>query len=312
MKPGSEELRDATVLQGLPGEWDPVLRRRAFLSLCLLPALLVLALALIFPLFYNVYLSLSDAGISHLRGSRLAGFQQYAAVFGKWEFWMTFGRTIVWTFLCSALQIALGVFLAVILNQRFIRGRAAWRLLLLLPWAIPQYITALTWRGMFTGENGAVNSLLSMFGLGPVEWLTTPFTAFVAMMLVNVWMGFPFMMVIALSGLIAIPESVYEAAELEGASAWMQFTRLTAPLLRPVMLPATTLAIVWNFNNLNLVWLFSGGGQPDGKTHILVSYVYQTAFSYYRFGLAAALSILIFVILFLCVQAFLQISRWRR
>jgi arabinogalactan oligomer/maltooligosaccharide transport system permease protein len=312
MKTGSEEWRDAAVLQGLPGEWDPELRRRAFLSLCLLPALLALSLVLVYPLFYNVYLSLSDAGVSHLRGSQLSGFHQYAAVFGETEFWATFGRTVVWTLVCSTLQIALGVFLAVILNQNFIRGRAAWRLLLLLPWAIPQYITALTWRGMFNGEHGAVNSLLSAVGAGPVDWLTTPFAAFVAMMLVNVWMGFPFIMVIALTGLRAIPDSVYEAAQLEGASAWMQFTRLTAPLLRPVMLPATALAIVWNFNNLNLVWLFSSGGQPDGKTHILVSYVYQNAFSYYRFGLAAALSVVIFVILFLFVQAFLQVSRWRR
>jgi arabinogalactan oligomer/maltooligosaccharide transport system permease protein len=312
MKPGSEEWRDAAVLRSVPGEWDPALRRRAFLSLCLLPALVVLALMLVYPLFYNVFLSLSDASFSHPRGWHLTGFQQYAAVFREQEFWITFGRTVVWTGVCTALQIVLGVLLAVMLHQNFIRGRGAWRLLLLLPWAMPQYITALTWRGMFTGDHGAVNSLLAVLGLGPVAWLGAPLAAFAAMMLVNVWMGFPFMMVVALTGLRAIPDSVYEAAQLEGASPWAQFTRLTAPLLRPIMLPATTLGIVWNFNSLNLVWLFSGGGEPGGATHILVSYVYQSAFEFYQFGWAAALSVVIFAILFIFVQAFLQISRsWR-
>jgi arabinogalactan oligomer/maltooligosaccharide transport system permease protein len=145
-----------------------------------------------------------------------------------------------------------------------------------------------------------------------VEWLTSPVPAFAAAILVNVWMGFPFMMVVALAGLRGIPPSVYEAATLDGASVWRQFTRLTAPLLRPVMLPATTLGIIWNFNNLNVIWLFSNGGEPGDSTQILVSYVYEAAFTYYRFGWAAALSVVIFVILFFAVQTFLQINRWRR
>jgi arabinogalactan oligomer/maltooligosaccharide transport system permease protein len=178
---------------------------------------------------------------------------------------------------------------------------------------MPQYITALTWRGMFHGENGTVNAFLGRtFGLPPVEWLNAPFEAFAAAIFVNVWMGFPFMMVVALVGLRSIPPSIYEAAKLDGASAWTQFTRLTAPLLRPVMLPATTLGIIWNFNNLNVIWLFSNGGEPGDSTHILASYVYKTAFTYYQFGWSAALSVVIFVILFLAVQTFLQINRWRR
>ena len=178
---------------------------------------------------------------------------------------------------------------------------------------MPQYIAALTWRGMFHGETGAVNKFLgNTFGLPPIEWPTSPFEAFAAATLVNVWMGFPFMMIVALVGLRSIPPGLYEAAMLDGASTWTQFVRLTAPMLRPVMLPATTLGIIWNFNNLNVIWLFSGGGEPGDSTHILASYVYKTAFTYYRFGWSAALSVVIFVILFLAVQAFLQAGRWRR
>lgn len=310
MKTRAEALREATDLAAL-AEWDPAARRRTFLSLCLWPALLVLLLVLVYPLFYNALLSFSDAGIDKIRDWRLTGARQYVLVFREPEFWITFARTVLWTFLCTAGQIAVGVSLALVLHQNFLRSGPAWRLLLLLPWALPQYITALTWRGMFSGKDGAVNSLLALAGLPAVDWLTTPTAAFLAMVLVNVWMGFPFMMLLALTGLRAIPDSVYEAAELEGASWWCQFTRLTAPLLRPVMLPATALGIVWNFNSLNLVWLFSAGGEPGGTTHILASYVYKTAFTYYRFGWSAALSVVIFVVLFAAVQGFLQAGRLR-
>jgi arabinogalactan oligomer/maltooligosaccharide transport system permease protein len=310
VKGQAEQLRDAA-LRGLP-DWDPAARRRSFLTLCLLPAMAVLLLAMAYPLVYNVILSLSDANIYRIRDWQITGFRQYILVFRDPDFWVIFSKTMVWTVVCTLLQLAVGVSLALLLYQRFIRGQSAWRMLLLLPWAMPQYITALTWRGMFQGETGPVNWLLgSAFGLPPVDWLTSPTEAFAAALLVNVWMGFPFMMIAALAGLRSIPESVYESALLEGASSWTQFVHLTAPLLRPVMLPATTLGIVWNFNSLNVIWLFSDGGEPSDSTHILVSYVYKSAFTYYRFGWSAALSVVIFVILFFAVQTFLQLNRRR-
>lgn len=291
-------------------EWDPASRRRTFLVICLVPALVVLLLLIVFPLFYNILLSLSDASIYRIRDWRFSGVRQYLQVFREPEFWLVFSKTVAWTAVGTFLQILIGVSLAVVLFQRFVRGQSAWRLLLLLPWAMPQYITALTWRGMFYGDHGTVNTFLAKaFGLPPLEWLAQPFEAFVAATLVNVWMGFPFMMIVALAGLRSIPASVYEAAQLEGASPWLQFSRLTAPLLRPVMLPATTLGIIWNFNNLNVIWLFSNGGEPADSTHILVSYVYKTAFTYYRFGWSAALSVVIFVILLFAVQGFLQMNK---
>jgi arabinogalactan oligomer/maltooligosaccharide transport system permease protein len=307
-----DQLAEAVALAAVGG-WDPTARRRGFLGLCLLPALILLAFLLVYPLFYNVMLSLSDASIYRIRDWQITGIQQYLNVFRDQQFWVIFSKTVVWTAVSTLLQVAIGVALAVVLNQDFIRGRSAWRFLLLLPWAMPQYIAALTWRGMFHGENGAVNQFLAnTFGLPPVEWLTSPVEAFAAAILVNVWMGFPFMMIVALVGLRSIPPGLYEAAMLDGASAWTQFVRLTGPMLRPVMLPATTLGIIWNFNNLNVIWLFSDGGEPGDSTHILASYVYKTAFTYYQFGWSAALSVVIFVILFLAVQAFLQAGRWRR
>ena len=304
--------QEAEVLTEMSG-WDPGEKRRAFLGLCLAPALTILLFALVYPLIYNVILSLSDANIYHIRNWKITGFRQYALVFAEPEFWIIFSKTMLWTAVSTFLQVVVGVSLAIVLHQSFIHGQSAWRVLLLLPWAMPQYITALTWRGMFHGQDGTVNAFLGRtFGWAPIEWLNSPFEAFAAATFVNVWMGFPFMMVVALVGLRSIPQNIYESARLDGASSWTQFIRLTAPLLRPVMLPATTLGIIWNFNNLNVIWLFSNGGEPGDSTHILASYVYKNAFTYYRFGWSAALSVVIFVILFLAVQTFLQINRWRR
>lgn len=288
--------------RGLSDAWQ----QRLFLAALLGPMIVIVLAVVAFPFVYNVLISFSNMNIYTMRDWRIVGIGQYVSVFQEPEFWGVFARTILWTGVNVFFHVAIGVFLAVVLHQKFIKGKPAWRILLILPWAVPQYITALTWRGMFNFEFGAVNLFLSQIGVAPVAWLTDPFNAFAAAILTNVWLGFPFMMVIALGGLQSIPGELYEAADVDGASAWTQFRKITAPLLRPVMIPAITLGAIWTFNNINVVWLISNGGEPNDQTHILVSYVYKAAFSMYRFGWAAALSMVIFAVLFLFTQVFLN------
>jgi arabinogalactan oligomer/maltooligosaccharide transport system permease protein len=153
---------------------------------------------------------------------------------------------------------------------------------------------------MFNQEYGPINLMLQKFlHLSPIQWLSQPFTAFSACVITNVWLGFPFMMIVALGGLQSIPNTIYEAAQLDHANAWQRFRHVTLPLLMPVMIPAAVLGSVWTFNNLNIVWLVSNAGEPGDQTHILVSYVYKAAFNLYRYGYAAAVSVLIFLILVL-------------
>ena len=283
---------------------------RLFLTVLLAPALLVVLAVVAFPFAFNIILSFSNANIYHIRDWRLIGLDQFVSVFRQELFWSILLKTMIWTVVNIVFHVAIGVFLAVILHQKFIRGKAWWRVLLILPWALPQYITALTWRGMFNYEYGAVNLLITKYlHLPPVEWLTSPFEAFVAVIITNIWLGFPFMMVIALGGLQSIPDDLYEAADVDGASKWFQFWNITAPLLRPVMIPAITLGVIWTFNNINVVWLVSNGGEPADSTHILVSYVYKAAFNMYRFGWAAALSVVIFAILFIFAQVLQRRTR---
>lgn len=285
-------------------------QQRLFLLALLGPTVVIVLAVVAFPFMYNVVLSLSNMNLYHIRDWEVIGLAQYAAVFREPAFWSVFLKTIVWTAVNVVFHVGIGVFLAVLLNERFVRGKPAWRVLLILPWALPQYITALTWRGMFNYEYGAVNLFLTKFlHADPVAWLTSPLEAFVAAILTNVWLGFPFMMVVALGGLQSIPGELYEAADVDGASAWRKFRAITLPLLRPVMIPAITLGTVWTFNNVNVVWLVSNGGEPNDQTHILVSYVYEAAFQMYRFGWAAALSMVIFAILFTFTQVLLKRTR---
>jgi len=285
-------------------------KTKVFLTVLLAPGLLVILAVIAFPLLFNFVLSFSNANIYHIRDWRLIGVTQYLSVFRQQLFWTILLKTIIWTLVNIVFHVSIGVFLAVVLHQRFIKGRSAWRVLLILPWALPQYICALTWRGMFNYEYGAVNLFIVKYlHMSPVSWLTSPLQAFIAVIITNIWLGFPFMMLIALGGLQSIPEELYEAAEVDGASKWFQFWNITAPLLRPVMVPAITLGVIWTFNNINVVWLVSNMGEPADSTHILVSYVYKAAFNMYRFGWAAALSVVIFAILLTFSQVFSKRTR---
>jgi arabinogalactan oligomer/maltooligosaccharide transport system permease protein len=210
------------------------------------------------------------------------------------SFYYTLLVTVVWTVVNVSLHVSIGMGLALILREPWIRIRAFWRVLLILPWAVPNYITALMWKGLFHRQLGAINSFLSFLGAEPVGWFDSFLTAFCANLTTNVWLGFPFMMVITLGALQAIPRDLEEAAMLDGASAIQRFRHVILPLLRPAMLPAVILGIVWTFNQFNIIYLVSAG-EPDGSTEILITEAYRWAFTRnYRFGYAAAYTLLIF------------------
>ncbi len=213
------------------------------------------------------------------------------------NFWFTLGVTVLWTMVNVALHVSIGVSLALILRQRWLTGRGIFRVLLILPWAIPNYITALIWHGMFQGEYGAINGVLHTFGLSDVSWFSSWATAFTANVVTNTWLGFPFMMVVALGALESIPRDMYEAAEVDGASAWQRFRLITMPHLRPALGPAVVLGAIWTFNMFNVIYLVSDG-RPGGGTDILVTEAYRWAFERgERYGLASAYAVLIFLIL---------------
>jgi arabinogalactan oligomer/maltooligosaccharide transport system permease protein len=273
----------------------------------MLPATLVLAAVVAYPFFYNVYISLTDWNMFHFRDPHLIGPRHYVRLFAEPDFYHILGKTFAWTGINLVFHLVLGVSAALLLNKPM-RGRGLYRALLVLPWALPQYISALTWRGMFNQEFGAINLLLGKLGIAPIAWFSSEFWAFVAPTITNIWLGFPFIMVVALGGLQSIPEELYEAARIDGAGPWRRFVHITLPMLKPVLLPAVVLGTIWTFNNLNVIWLVTDQGLPADKTHILVTYVYKAAFFYYRYGYAAAYSVFIFAILFVIVQGYRKVA----
>jgi arabinogalactan oligomer/maltooligosaccharide transport system permease protein len=270
---------------------------KTLIWLFLLPSAVVIGCVVFYPFVYNLYISTTNMGLYTIRDYSFKGFSNYRDIFLEKDLWYYLGKTIIWTVVNLFFHMVLGISIALLLNRR-IAGRGIYRALLILPWAMPQYISALTWKGMFNYQYGAVNLILTRWlHLPAIEWFSSVTWAFIAPIITNIWLGFPFVMVVTLGGLQSIPRDLYEAAEIDGASSWSKFWNITLPMLRPVLTPAIILGTIWTFNNLNVIWLVTERGLPADKTHILVTYVYKAAFTYYRYGYAAAFSVFIFLLL---------------
>jgi arabinogalactan oligomer/maltooligosaccharide transport system permease protein len=228
---------------------------------------------------------------------------------GHGSFYLTLVVTVVWTLVNIALHVGIGVALGLLLARPWLKLRALYRVLLIVPWAVPNYVTALAWKGMFHRQFGAINAVLTALGAEPVSFFSHFSTAFAANVATNVWLGFPFMMVVTLGALTSIPKEVLEAAEVDGATRWQRFRHVTFPLLMPNMLPAIVLGSVWTFNMFNVVFLVSGG-EPDGTTDILVSEAYRWAFTRNsQYGYAAAYAVIILFLLFGITRALGRLSK---
>ena len=215
------------------------------------------------------------------------------------SFYFTLGVTVLWTALNVLLHVSIGVALAMMMRELWAPVRGVYRVLLIVPWAVPNYITALIWKGMFHRQFGAINDLLAFLGLPEVAWFSGFWTALAANICTNTWLGFPFMMVVTLGALQAIPKDLEEAAEVDGAGRFARFWHVTFPLLKPALVPAVVLGSVWTFNMFNIVYLVSAG-EPDGASEILISEAYRWAFTRQeQYGYASAYGVLVFLSLLL-------------
>jgi arabinogalactan oligomer/maltooligosaccharide transport system permease protein len=278
------------------------------------PALIGMLALVFLPFLYGVVLSFTESNIynsSQPITEIWIGLKNYVDVLGDFavakrtpegvvfnfqNFYWTAGITVVWTIANVAYGVGMGLFLALILNTKGLFARPIYRVLFVLPWAIPNYITALIWKGMFHQQFGVVNQILQIFGAEPVAWFEKTGTSFFACWATNAWLSVPFMMVISLGALQSIAADLYEAARVDGATRWQQFKRITLPSLKPALVPAVILSVIWTFNQFNIIYLVSAG-EPAHSTEILITQAYKIAFEQYRYGYAAAYSMVIFAIL---------------
>ncbi|MCA9594705.1 MAG: extracellular solute-binding protein [Myxococcales bacterium] len=231
------------------------------------------------------------------------------ALLSTGSFWVVLLVTVLWTLVNVVLHVGIGFVLGLLLSRPALALKPIYRVLLIVPWAVPSYVTALAWRGMFSRQFGAISALIEAFGGEPFSWWARFSTAFTANVATNVWLGFPFMMVVTLGALTGVPKEVLEAAEVDGATRWQRMWRVTVPMVVPAMLPAVLLGAIWTFNMFNVVFLVSGG-EPDGTTDILVSEAYRWAFTRQaQYGYAAAYSVLIFLLLWFGSRMMSRVAR---
>ncbi|UNO44225.1 sugar ABC transporter permease [Streptomyces sp. MST-110588] len=271
------------------------------------PVVLVIGVIIGYPLVRGLHLSLTDAdeanvertiGMNHIPATyEFTGLDNYKAVLTDGVFWGRLGWTVLWTVACVALTFAIGLALANMLNRK-LRGRTFYRLALILPWAIPAFISVFTWRMLYNEKNGILNKLLAGGGIDAVPWLNDPTWAKLSVITVNVWLGVPFMLVALLGGLQSIPGELYEAAEMDGAGPWQRFRHITVPGLRAVSSTVILLSTIWTFNMFPVIFLLTRGG-PGDATEILVTYAYRLSFvdSPRNFSQSAAWGVLILVML---------------
>jgi arabinogalactan oligomer / maltooligosaccharide transport system permease protein len=278
------------------------------------PAILAMLVLVFFPFLYAIVLSFTGSTLYNTEKSIpeiWIGVQNYKDILGDisvvkrgdqglainyQNFYWTFLFTIIWTVSNVTIGVVVGLILALILNTKGLALRPIYRVLLIFPWAMPNYITALIWKGMFHQQFGVINQIIQMFGGNAVSWFEKPATSFLTALATNGWLSFPFMMVVSLGALQSIPADLYEAARVDGASRWQQFRSITLPSLKPALVPAIILSVVWTFNMFNIIFLVTEG-EPAGSTEILITKAYKIAFQQYRYGYAAAYSTIIFLIL---------------
>jgi arabinogalactan oligomer/maltooligosaccharide transport system permease protein len=265
--------------------------------LIILPALVSLLFIILYPFAYDVYVSFTNMSVYHIRDFTWVGLKNYSFILTDPDFLTILRNSVVWTFANVLPTVGLGLLLAYVLNSK-VRGKTIYRLFMIVPWAMPSFITLLIWNSMYNYQYGVINALLSNVGIPPINWLGDCNWAFVAIVIANIWLGYPFMMIIFSGALQSIPNELYEAASIDGAVGFRQMRYVSIPLIRPTILIALLLGSIWTFNNFNAAYLITQGG-PGICTTILITEAYKSAFGgTFAFAQAAAYAVIAFIILF--------------
>jgi len=309
------------------GRRQPSVWRRARKSLgpwaYVAPAGVIMAVISFFPQAFQIWMAFTNFTVKNLRfnlfnpdtwakfAPSAVGFDNFVRIIksdlpiSTYDFPRILGWNLSWTFINLIFHVSLGIGIAIALNSRRVFFRRFYRAMFVIPWALPAYVSALTWANMYNKDFGAINQLfhtnIDWLGQGSVagpfggilSWL--PWAAY-AVIIANVWLGWPFMMVVATGALQSIPHELYEASRIDGASGWQQFRFVTMPLIRPAMVPAIMLGSIWTFNQFNVIYFISRGG-PLGRTEILITQAFKLVYENQLYGVAAAFSIVTFFIL---------------
>ena len=272
----------------------------------LTPALISILLVTCIPILYTVFISFTNYNMYHLNDFTWSGLDNYLTVFSgslKEVFFPVLGWTVCFAVISTLGSYALGLGLAILLNNPKMKEAKIYKAVLIIPWALPSTIAILAWQGLLNEQYGGINNLLHAIGISAnIPWMTDAFCARIGIILVNVWLGFPYMMNVCLGGLQAISNDYYEAARIDGATRFQCFKRITLPLVTKLSIPLVISTFAANFNNFGNIYMITQGGparvdnQFAGYTDILASTTYKMTTWSNRYELSATFSVLIFII----------------
>lgn len=263
----------------------------------LVPALALLVVLMLYPMVTVVRYSLLDQAITR-KDAAFIGFSNYHEIFGDAVFWQATAQTLYFTAMSVVFHLIIGLIFALLLNSDLLNRhvRSILRVLFILPWLFTAVIIAIVWR-LLLDPNGVINAVLMALHIVnfKVEWFSSTRTALHALTFANIWAGYPLYMVSLLAGLQGIARELYEAAAIDGATAWQKFIYITIPQLKPIMVSIALLDFIWTMQVFPLVWMTTGGG-PIYSTEVLSTYTYKLAFARYQFSLASASAVCILVL----------------
>ncbi|WEY93879.1 maltodextrin ABC transporter permease MdxF [Bacillus subtilis] len=286
---------------------------KGFPYLFTLPAYIMMVFVIIFPVLVTLFVALTNYDFYHIPPNRLidwVGFKNFLNIFFLGSYRETFvnvlGWTVIWTICATTLQIILGIVTALFVNQDFIKGKRIFRMIFLFPWAVPAFITIMSFSNMFNDSIGAVNAqVIPLFNhlpfveLPAIAWKTDPFWTKTALIMIQTWLGFPYIYVMVTGVLQAIPGELYEAAKIDGATFIQRFRHITFPMILFATAPVMITQYTFNFNNFSIIYLFNEGGPGSagagaGSTDILISWIYKlTTGTSPQYSVAAAVTLLI-------------------
>lgn len=274
--------------------------------LLLAPVVLYIVIFQFYPLFETVRLSFYEYSLISGKSMTFNGFTNYwKLMFEDIHFWTIFKNSFIWVFGSTALQFLIAIPAALILFSK-LRGRGLWRGLMMVPWVSPVIVIGIVWKWIYDGQFGLLNQYMKTLGFiqENIVWLGDEQWVWPALLLTSAWKGFPYITLMLLSGLTGISKEMMEAAHVDGATTWQRFTRITMPLLKPVIYVTGMVSIVSSWTKFEMIWALTGGG-PGYATSILPTYLYTNTFVYFDFGKGSAIATLsmIFVLIIVLLYA---------
>ena len=291
-------MAQATAVAGIPAARRPRIRtgtltrrrsRTAFL-MCL-PLILIVLCLVIYPAFYALHLATLNKSMT-----RFVGLGNFQFLFGRELFWMVVKQSVIFAVTAVIFKALIGFIVAHLVHNLPDRGQRVWRGMLLIPWAIPPAMSTLVWWWLFDPSYSAINWLLAVFGAGPVPWLGNPYWARFSVILVNVWYGAPFFIIMYLAALKSVPEQLYEAAAIDGANALQRMWYVTLPMLRNIISITVLFSLIVTFANFDIVRILTNGG-PSDMTHVFATYAFKLGIESNDIPLGACVSLFMFPIL---------------